>query len=158
MRILLAVDGSDVSKLAARAVKERPWPPGSVVRVLHVVQPLYPPPAAPWTFSVGTMLTADDFGMLDMEARMLEDARRMVRRTGESLASPGLHTEVETVLADPREGIIDQAKDWKADLIILGSHGRTGFKRWIMGSVAESVVRHAPCSVEVVRSREAAAS
>jgi len=48
---------------------------------------------------------------------------------------------------------VDQAKDWRADLIVLGSHGRSGIKRWILGSVAEAVVRHAPCSVEVARAR-----
>jgi nucleotide-binding universal stress UspA family protein len=48
--------------------------------------------------------------------------------------------------------IVDEASSFGADLIALGSHGRTGIKRWIIGSVAEYVVRHAPCSIEVVRS------
>jgi universal stress protein A len=43
-----------------------------------------------------------------------------------------------------------------ADLIILGSHGRRGVDRWLLGSVAEAVARHAPCSVEIVRTRVAA--
>ena len=52
---------------------------------------------------------------------------------------------------DPRMEIVEEAKRSQADLIILGSHGRTGVARWLMGSVAEYVVRHAPCSVEVAR-------
>ena len=49
--------------------------------------------------------------------------------------------------------IVDEAENWKADLIVVGSHGYTGIKKWLLGSVAQSVVSHAPCSVEVVRSR-----
>jgi len=47
-----------------------------------------------------------------------------------------------------------QADEWGADLIVVGSHGRTGVKRWLLGSVAGAIVSHAPCSVEVVRRRE----
>lgn len=52
---------------------------------------------------------------------------------------------------DPREVIVEQAETWQADLIVLGSRGLSTIKRWILGSVAESVVRHAPCSVEIAR-------
>ena len=52
---------------------------------------------------------------------------------------------------DPKSKIIDAAEQWHADLIVLGSHGRTGLERFLMGSVSDAVARHAPCSVEVVR-------
>jgi nucleotide-binding universal stress UspA family protein len=52
---------------------------------------------------------------------------------------------------DPRSVIVEEAEQWPAELIVLGSHGYTGIKKWLMGSVAQSVVSHAPCSVEVVR-------
>jgi nucleotide-binding universal stress UspA family protein len=55
---------------------------------------------------------------------------------------------------DPRTVIIDEAKAWSADLIVVGSHGYTGIKRLLLGSVAQSVVSHAPCSVEVVRPKD----
>jgi nucleotide-binding universal stress UspA family protein len=51
--------------------------------------------------------------------------------------------------------IIDHAAEWHADLIVAGSHGWEGLNRFLLGSVSESVVRHAPCSVEVVRTRSA---
>jgi nucleotide-binding universal stress UspA family protein len=47
--------------------------------------------------------------------------------------------------------ILDEAEKWKADVIVLGSHGRSGFDRMVMGSVSESVALHARCSVEVIR-------
>jgi nucleotide-binding universal stress UspA family protein len=151
MKILLAIDGSEVSDAAVRAINERPWPAGSVVRVLHVVPPLYPPAAAPWAFSVTT--PSGDTGLREVEQRVFESAREMVKKVAASLAPEGREVEVETVLGDPRDAIVAQARDWGADLIVLGSHGRTGVKRWMLGSVAEAVVRHAPCSVEVARSR-----
>ena len=55
--------------------------------------------------------------------------------------------------ATPKSVIIDEAEEWGADLIVVGSHGRTGIKRWLLGSVAQSIVSQAPCSVYVVRER-----
>jgi nucleotide-binding universal stress UspA family protein len=78
-------------------------------------------------------------------------------RTAEAAASelkqanPRLAVEAIAVSGDPRDVIVQKASDWNADLIVLGSHGRTGLQRWLLGSVAESVVRHAPCSVQVAR-------
>ena len=60
------------------------------------------------------------------------------------------------VLAEVREGyvtdtILEAAKEWPADLIVVGSHGRTGITRLLLGSVSEAVVSQAPCSVEIVK-------
>ena len=66
-------------------------------------------------------------------------------------AVPGATVETLMPTGDPRELILDTAKEWPADLIVLGSHGLGGFDRFLMGSVSESVAVHAHCSVEVVR-------
>jgi nucleotide-binding universal stress UspA family protein len=47
--------------------------------------------------------------------------------------------------------ILDTAAKWHADLIVIGSHGRKGLDRFLLGSVSEAVARHAPCSVQIVR-------
>ncbi|MGA3128412.1 MAG: universal stress protein [Candidatus Korobacteraceae bacterium] len=54
-------------------------------------------------------------------------------------------------MGDIREKIIDDASGWGADLIVVGSHGRSGIQRFLLGSMAEFVARHAKCSVEIVR-------
>lgn len=54
---------------------------------------------------------------------------------------------------DPAEGILESAKNTKTELIIMGSHGRKGLNRILMGSVAESVLRHAPCGVMIYKSK-----
>jgi nucleotide-binding universal stress UspA family protein len=58
----------------------------------------------------------------------------------------------EAVLAgNPKEVILEEAEKWNADLIVVGSHGRRGFKRFLLGSVSEAVAMNAHCSVVVVR-------
>ena len=59
------------------------------------------------------------------------------------------HTAVE--IGDVRVSILDTAAEWHADLIAVGSHGQRGIESFLLGSVAESVARHAKCSVEIVR-------
>jgi nucleotide-binding universal stress UspA family protein len=56
---------------------------------------------------------------------------------------------------NPRSVILDEAEAWGADLIVLGSHGYTGLKRVLLGSVSQAIAAHAKCSVEIVRSATA---
>jgi nucleotide-binding universal stress UspA family protein len=73
---------------------------------------------------------------------------------GDSLDKSKVTVETSMREGNPATEIVDEAKEWRADLIIVGSHGYTGFKRLVLGSVAQSVVGHAPCSVEVVRRKQ----
>jgi universal stress protein A len=66
----------------------------------------------------------------------------------DSLSSPG-HAQVAT--GDPADAIVRVAQEISADLIIMGTHGRTGLSHILLGSAAEKVVRHAPCPVLIVR-------
>lgn len=150
MKVLVAVDGSEASQAAVESARTRTWPAGSVIRVLSVAEPVYPPPppAAGMAFGVSPY---QDASMLSVQDRLRERAQEIAQRAAESLDVPGSEVEALAVGGDPRDVIVEQASSWHADLVLLGSHGRTGLRRWILGSVAESVVRHAPCSVEVAR-------
>ena len=148
MRILLATDGSVCSERAARAVANRPWPAESQVRILSVVEfpVVLTTPSPAYSEYPDTMLEA-----VYNEARSrAEDA---VARARSTLSTAGLKIWEGRVTpdGDPRPTILDVAKEWEADLIVLGSHGRRGFDRVLLGSVSESVSMHAHCSVEVVR-------
>src|SRR6266568_840925 len=146
MKILLPVDASPYSAEAVRTVTERPWPAGTTVRVVSAVETIGPPPVGPLMYDAG--------GNIDQLLRQrTDDANRLTRKVAHSLKARGLAAETVVHDGDPRTVIVDEAKDWKADLIVLGSHGYTGIKKWLLGSVAQSVVSHAPCSVEVVRGR-----
>jgi len=142
MRILLAVDGSEPSDEAVRMLSVRPWPKGSVIRVLSVVQNIYP--------AIPEEMLAPSFQQMTLE--LVEGAKKLVARVTAPLRSSGLTIETAVRQGDARTEIVDDAISFGADLIVVGSHGRTGLKRWVIGSVAEYVVRHAPCSVEVARS------
>jgi nucleotide-binding universal stress UspA family protein len=153
MRILLAIDGSEFSEAATRMLTERPWPPGSVVRVISVVQEVFPVSPAG---AVGVpLVTEPPVNYEDVVQPRIEEAERLLSRAAEVLGSTELRGETTLRRGDPRKEVVEEAEEWGADLIVLGSHGRTGIKRLLMGSVSESVMRHAPCSVEVVRAQRA---
>jgi nucleotide-binding universal stress UspA family protein len=145
MKILLAVDGSEYSAAAVEAVATRPWPSGSVVRVLTAIAPVVPPAAELWY---------DAGGNIDRAQQELKThAEQLTTGVAEALRANGLRAETATLDGDPRSVIVDEAERWPADLIVIGTHGYTGIKRWLLGSVAQAVVSHAPCSVEVVRGK-----
>ena len=72
------------------------------------------------------------------------------------VADAGLSVETLVLVGDPFRQIIETATDKGADLIVMGTHGRTGMQHWMLGSVAERVVRLAPCPVLVTRKTHAA--
>ena len=141
MKILMAVDDSPVAGEVVKAVIAEFPAERAELRVLHVLQPMStvaPPQMAPGY------------------APELEDQKREAHASLEriigQLRSAGFQVDRAVVeIGDTRERIVDSAAQWDADLIVMGSHGRTGLKRLLLGSVAEFVVRHAPCSVQIVR-------
>jgi len=146
MKILLATDGSDCSKAAVDAVAERPWPDGSEIRVLSALELPYMPTTETWVFP--------DSYFKDLEAAGKEQAEYAVNQAVNRLKSAwdGAHkvtTEITTGSA--KDVILDEAERWGANLIVLGSHGYSGWQRFLLGSVSNAVATHAHCSVEIVR-------
>lgn len=154
MNVLLPVDGSEYSEAAVEAVASRPWPRGSAVRVLHVVPSaalaagMYSPP--PPAMAVNTSPTWPG-ELVETHKRFTERGEQITARAADRLRRAGLEVDTRIREGDPRDAIIDEATTWPADLIAMGSHGYTGLKRLLLGSVAQSVLTHAPCSIEIVR-------
>ena len=148
MKILFATDGSEFSQDAAKAVAKRPWPAGTELLVLSVVELTLPPGRA--LFEVPAF---DAEFLENARADAMERAQDAIMRAHEILSTTSLRvTELTSVLAEPpRTVILKEAAEWGADLIVLGSHGRSGFEHFLMGSVSEYVATHSTCSVEVVR-------
>ena len=144
MKILLATDGSDGSNAAIEALISRPWPADSEVLVLSVAFP-YPYYQDP--FLAGAAIYGR---ILDQEAAR---ATADVERAAASIhaRAPSLKLSTKTVVGSPSASVIDEAKSWGADLVIVGSHGRGAASRFLLGSVSNAVALHAPCSVEIVR-------
>jgi len=147
IKILLAVDGSECSEAAVTSVISLFRPDHVEVRVLHGVEWLKELPDA-FRFGEGPTY-ADDIS--ERRRRSFKEAEQLVTSVAGRLRATGFTTSVATPDADARRAIVDAATEWPADLIVIGSHGRTGLDRFLLGSVAESVMRHAPCSVEIVR-------
>jgi nucleotide-binding universal stress UspA family protein len=140
MKILLAVDGSKSSDAALGAVIKERRASEDEVRVITVLQPIM--------ISAVPQMAAGYAPELEAERKR---AREIVEKAAERLRSAGFRAGVVVGQGDIREKILDEAEDWKAELIVLGSHGRGQVKRLLLGSVAESVARHATCSVEIVK-------
>ena len=83
-----------------------------------------------------------------------EQAKDLVEKAADKLRAAKFDVSTELVEGDPKSQIIDVANEWHADMIVLGSHGRTGLSRFLIGSVSQAVVRHAHCSVEIIRTAQ----
>ena len=113
------------------------------MRVLTVVEPFPLIAIEPWYGG------RESLERIDREVQ--KRARDLTKKTSETLRKKGFKIESALRKGDARSEIIDKAEKCPADLIVIGSHGYNGIKRLFLGSVASSVVSHAPCSVEIVR-------
>ncbi|HKU40652.1 MAG TPA: universal stress protein [Polyangiales bacterium] len=153
MNLLLAVDDSHFSEVAANEVAARPWPSGTVVRVLSVAPAMLGTPVAGIPVAGALEPTGGLTGAFEARTELLETSNRLVQRVADRLRAAELQVDTMVREGDAGSGIIAEAESWPADLIVVGSHGHTGLKRLLLGSVAHYVTNHAPCSVEVVRLR-----
>ena len=140
MKVLMGIDDSKYAAEIARAFVAQFRAENTEVLVLHVLQPLglmAPPEMA--------------MGYAPELEEMKKPAQELVERVAKQLRSAGFKAETAVEVGDVRERILDSAAEWRADLIVLGSHGTRGLQRFLLGSVAEFVARHAKCSVQIIR-------
>jgi|ERR1017187_9438829 nucleotide-binding universal stress UspA family protein len=139
MRILMGVDDSQFTGDTLKAIVAQRRAENAEVLVLHVLQPQGPTPP-----QMGSGYAPE----LEAENKA---AGALVERIAEELRSAGFKADTRIKVGDIREGILDSAAEWRADLILVGSRGQRGIQHFLLGSVAEFVARHAKCSVEIVR-------
>ncbi len=133
MRVLIAVDVVAQYAGVVNEAASRPWPAGTSFLLVHVLDP-FPFAKAPITLN-----------------RAKEAAAVQLTSASRNLSDAGWRTETDVVLGMPRHTIPQIAASWKADLVMVGSNGAGALVRLFLGSTARSVLRHAPCSVEIVR-------
>jgi nucleotide-binding universal stress UspA family protein len=139
-KILVAVDGSPIAAHAADIGIELSRSLGGELALIHAIDP--------------SSCCAPDSGVSAAEllARAEEDGKRLLAQFSARATLKG--PPLEFVQAGkPATEIVKAAKDWPADIIVIGSHGRGGVGRVLLGSVAEGVMRHASCPVLVVRAQ-----
>ena len=154
MKILLAVDESAFSDAAIQMVSRQFRPDSAEVRVFHSVEWIN---ALPMSFRFGEGPTYDK-DVVSLRDTAFQEGEQLVARAAERLQAAGFRTATTIADGDPRHTILDCATEWQPDLIVMGSHGRRNLDRFLLGSVSETVMRHAACSVEIVRVLSSTAS
>ncbi|HEU4725751.1 MAG TPA: universal stress protein [Candidatus Eisenbacteria bacterium] len=141
MKVVIGVDDSSFSKAAIEHVKAAAWPAGTEFLVISASAPVFVGPgeaAAPGAIAE----------IIEQQERYHKD---VAEKAAATLKSAGLKATGKMMPSDPRGALVDAAKNLPADLIVVGSHGRSGLTKFLLGSVATHVVSHAPCNVLVVK-------
>ena len=144
-RIIVPIDGSPTSNQALAAALRMAGESQGCIRLVHVVEEL------------AYLAGYDQFGGYS------GDLIKVMRETGRKILADGMAmAQAEGVACDSAlydnfgerlpEVVADEARRWKADLIVVGTHGRRGVGRLLLGSGAEQVIRMAPIPVLVIRS------
>ncbi|HYD52207.1 MAG TPA: universal stress protein [Gemmatimonadaceae bacterium] len=138
--ICCPIDFSDASRAAMEVAADLARRTGASLTLLHA----YPVPG--YTFPDGSVVASPRMlqELADQSARHLGEWRKQAEALGAPLVN------VETVVGEPAAEILTYARERKLDLLVLGTHGRTGLEHALMGSVAERVVRKARCPVLTV--------
>lgn len=148
MRILLATDGTKHSAAALEMINKFSLSDEDEIKIVTVVDM-----AVPYTVDIyGANLTATD----ELEKAARENAEKILETTRQTIFEnlPEIQVSHEILYGSPESRIVETAENMNADLIIVGSHGYNRWERLLLGSVSDSVVHHAPCSVLVVRHPE----
>ena len=150
-RILVAIDGSDTSDLALREAIRLAKDQNAMLRLVRVVDVT---PPAYWTTEIASPLAAQ-FPLADYQKALQEAGEKLLATRVATARDAGVDVDTKLIVAMPAEHIYDaieeHSKQWPADLIVVGTHGRRGFQRLMLGSIAEGVVRIATKPVLLIR-------
>jgi len=147
MKVLFAADGGKQCDAAIGALKLLALKEGDELKIISVVDMALP-------------MAIDIYGgylpdTTDLEKTARENASKILSETTMKFKdfadANGIAVSGEVLFGSPDSRIVETAEEWKADLIVVGSHGYSRWERLLLGSVSDSVVHNAPCSVLVVR-------
>jgi nucleotide-binding universal stress UspA family protein len=149
-KILVAVDGSVISEAAFGEALDLARQTGATLMLLHVLLPDERSlPTVYYYYPIVSSSIANQY-QERWEAE-IEHGLAMLRSLAQRASRLGVRVEFTQNIGDPGRLICEIAADWKADLIILGRRGYTGFNEFFLGSVSNYVTHHAPCSVLTVQ-------
>ena len=138
MKILVAHDGSAHADKALAEASRMAVQMGAEVTIMTVAPDL-------------CLTEVSDSECKMITESLLSEAEGAMKKVAAELATRGVPAEIVIKDGHPAEMIIDTAKEIGADLIVVGSHGRHGAKRFFLGSVSAKVVEHAPCHILVIK-------
>ena len=136
MRVLIALSAAEQSREIVREAAGRPWPANSKFLLLHVLDPF-------------------PFARLPVSLERAKEAtRKELETAAEELRKIGWSADTTVILGRARQAVTKAAATWKADLVLVGTHGGGALQRTLLGSTARAVLRRSHCSVEIVRTME----
>ncbi len=147
MKILFATDGGKQCDAAVESIHRLALGDGDEIKVISVVDMALP-------------MAVDIYGGFlpdtsEFEKTARENAAKILAETSDQLKAftdaRKITISTDILFGSPDSRIVETAEEWRADLIVVGSHGYSRWERLLLGSVSDSVVHHAPCSVLVVR-------
>ena len=138
-KILLPIEGKDDISIALQFLELKPFREAVEIDVIAV----WPQPQLAWPVTVGQSKL--------LELRAIEEAQDRMKSVTDKLTRMNYSAEAKVGMGDPAFAILEQAKASQADLILMGTHGRGGLARFLIGSVSNSVLHQADCPVLIVR-------
>lgn len=144
MKVVVGIEDQIFGNAIVEFIGTQKWAPGTEFRLLYVVD---------------TVGTGEVVGELccPTAVSLIEEQKKFGQELLMELDLKLLHgvpdaqTEQKVAYGRPKEKLLDEVEEWKADLLIVGSHGRTGFSRFLLGSVSMALLSAAPCSVLIVK-------
>lgn len=144
MKVLLAVDSINTLDILINEMSARSWPSGTEARVLSIIDDA----------DLSLKVWGDEgYGLSALRREMHRRGEQISALAVERLRKIGIPSQVVIMSGDPEFLISFAARSWPADLILIRANNRENFRNRLLGSVANAVVKSAPCSVEVVRAR-----
>jgi nucleotide-binding universal stress UspA family protein len=145
MRVLIAFDGSAAATDAVSLVDAIAWPNDTVLRVVSVIEP---------TMSLSGPLYRGPATAPEVDEAITAYTHDTVRGVVERLRSSGRSVEGDVLRGRAGSAIVDDARDFRADLVVVGSRGHGTIASLLLGSISSEVVDHAPCPVLVARTTD----
>jgi nucleotide-binding universal stress UspA family protein len=147
MKILFATDGAKQSDAAVDMLQHFALNDGDEIKIVSVVDM-----AVPMAIDIYGGYLPDT---TELEKTARENAAKLLEKTAEKVKShfegKNLDVSTDVLFGSPESRIVETSEEMHPDLIVVGSHGHSRWERLLLGSVSDSVVHHAPCSVLVVR-------
>jgi nucleotide-binding universal stress UspA family protein len=144
MKVVVGIEDKVFGEAIVKFIGSQKWVSGTEFRLVHVIETLAT------CEMIGELASPEAISVLEME-RAAVDELLMDLDLKLLKAVPDAQSEQKIVYGSAKERLLDEIESMKADLLIVGSHGRTGITRFLMGSVSMALLSHAPCSVLIVK-------
>lgn len=147
--VLVPLDGSEIAEKALGYARHITDPDGGRITLLTALDVPEYPPAMYYPAGVATY----EINQQTMNEQIIPQAQEYLLRMAQSLKDAGYNVQVEAIIGEPAMTIVEHAEKHSVEAIVMSTHGRTGFSRWLFGSVALKVLGSACCPVFIIPAR-----